>query len=197
MTEQRDEDRRITERVDHAQRIADGNWSFTGPSSTLSMRQWREPSTMSTMSRVPSALTPSGTPTAPDHRAAQNQPARPQPVQMPTLEEFDYDGDEGPMLPVERLAAPAPLLAPPPLVPEPMVSGPVVGHPNSIDLGNSGGWRPPQAPARFANSRPTRARNQAQKPTQNSAVAQTLIVLIMGLFFFGPALMGLVTAVLR
>ncbi|MEL4504871.1 hypothetical protein AAEX63_08560 [Luteococcus sp. H138] len=184
MKQERDEDRRINDRVDRAQRLADGNWSFTGPSSTLSMRQWREPSTMSTMSRVPSALAPSGAP-AGRQEAQQNHRARPEPVQMPTLEDFDYDGDEGPMLPVERLAQPAPLLAPPPLVPEPLVAGPVVGHPNSIGPGTAVPPRPSQPPAaRRVNIPSTQAKARAK--------GQGIVALLFGLLFFAPALSGLI-----
>ncbi|MEL4356394.1 MULTISPECIES: hypothetical protein [unclassified Luteococcus] len=195
MIGERDEDRRIQERTERAQRAADGNWSFTGPSSTLSMRQWREPSTVSSLSSLNSLGLKA---------PAAEQPApanRPEPVQMPKLEDFDYDGDEGPMLPVERLAQPAPLLAPDPLQPQPL-GAPVSQQPMPHQPTQPAGFLQQQSWGQVAGlpgqqrlaRRATAA--QANRPAAG-ARGRSALLLFFGLFLFGPALVGVIGGAVR
>lgn len=183
-------DDRFADEQARAARRADEGWSFVGPSSTLSMRTWREPSTLSTHSSV-SSLSRHPEPVA---------TARPTGPSQAVAEVLDHLSDEDehpqdPVLPVERVAAPTGLLAPPPLVTQPLVphepvAGQVLGlqqHPGSLPQPPSApGWRPPQLPGR----QPVR-RTPTRPGAARTAKGQFVATLVTGLVFAGPALFSL------
>lgn len=190
------DDDRYADEQSRAARRADEGWSFVGPSSTLPLRGWREPSTVSSLTSATSSLSRTGSPTWQPPAASQPTP-KPSGAVVELLEDLD-EGDHEPVLPVERVGGQAGLLAPEPLVTQPLVAhepvaGQVLGlqqHPGSLPQPQQGApaWRAPQLPG-VPTTR--RAQTVTQQNMARKAKGQFGALVVAGLFFAGPALFSL------
>ncbi|MFZ2259516.1 MAG: hypothetical protein WAV52_02030 [Luteococcus japonicus] len=190
-----DDDGYADEQSRAVRRVGEG-WSFVGPSSTLSLRGWREPSTVSSLTSATSSLSRTGSPTWQPPATSQPQP-KPSGAVAQVLEDLDEE-DHEPVLPVERMGGQAGLLVPKPLVTQPLVphdpmAGQVLGlqqHPGSLPQPQQSapGWRAPQLPGGPATGR---AQTATQQKMARKAKGQFGALLVAGMAFAGPALFSL------